>query len=145
MISRKNPRPRLLLELRAAALARVLLAPASASAQDDLDILLQRLPTESTFGRYKDIERLGDLGTPEAVRALVGLFPDEDLRWLAVHQLAQIGTASVPALLEALNAPVADTVRCAVYTLGEIRASQAVPALIPVLANPDVEIRQHVA
>jgi len=145
MVSRKNPRPRLPLQLRAAALACALLAPGAAYAQDELDILLQRLPTESTFGRYKIIERLGDLGTQEAVRALVGFFPDEDLRWMAVHQLAQLRTAAVPALLAALSAPVADTVRCAAYTLGEIRASQAVPALIPLLASPDVEVRQHVA
>ena len=103
------------------------------------------MPAESSFGRYKVIELIGDLGTQEAIRALVGFFPDEELRWMAVRQVSQLKAAAVPALLEALRAPDADTVRFAAYTLGEIRAAQAVPALVPLLASPDAEIRQHVA
>jgi len=128
-----------------ALLAAALLAPAAAAAQEDVDALLQRLPGESPFGRYKVIERIGDIGTTDAVRALVALFPDEDLRWMAVRQLAQLRSVAVPALLEALRAPDADTVRFAAYTLGEIRAAGAVPALVPLLASPDAEVRQHVA
>ena len=64
---------------------------------------------------------------------------------MAVRQVALLKEAAVPALLEALRAPDADTVRFAAYTLGEIRAAGAVPALIPLLASPDAEIRQHVA
>jgi len=130
--------------LVAAALA-LLLVPAAVRAQEDLDALLKRLPAESSFGRYKVIESIGDLGTREAVRALVAFFPDEELRWMAVRQVAQLKAVAVPVLLEALSARNADTVRFAAYTLGEIRAAQAVPALVPLLASPNAEIRQHVA
>jgi len=129
----------------AAALCGMLLVPAAGLAQEDLDALLKRLPGESSFGRYKIVELIGDLGTQEAIRTLVGFFPDEELRWMAVRQVSQLKAAAIPALLEALRAPGADTVRFAAYTLGEIRATQAVPVLIPLLANPDAEIRQHVA
>ncbi len=139
------PRLRGAIALLAAVLCGTLFFPGAARAQEDLDALLQRLPSESPFGRYKVIERIGDLGTQEAIRALIGFYPDEELRWMAVRQVAQLKAGSVPALLEALRAPAADTVRFAIYTLGEIRAPQAVPALVPLLANPDVEIRQHVA
>ena len=125
----------------AAALCCLLLSPGAARAQEDLDALLQRLPGESPFGRYKVIELIGDLGTQEAIRALVGFFPDEDLRWMAVRQVSQLKAAAVPALLEALRATDADTVRFAAYTLGEIRAAQAVPALIPLLADPDPTVQ----
>lgn len=103
------------------------------------------MPDETSFGRYKVIERIGDLGTQEAIRALVAFFPDEGLRWMAVRQVSQLKAAAIPALLEALHSPSADTVRFAAYSLGEIRALEAVPALVPLLANPDPEIRQHVA
>ncbi len=146
---KKTPRPapgRLCaLAVLAAALCCALLAPAAAHAQEDLDALLKRLPGESPFGRYKVIELIGDLGTQEAIRALVAFFPDEELRWMAVRQVSQLRDAAIPALLEALRAPDADTVRFAAYSLGEIRAAQAVPALVPLLASPDAEIRQHVA
>jgi HEAT repeat protein len=123
----------------------LLLFPAAARSQEDLDALLKRLPGESPFGRYKVIESIGDLGTQEAVRALVDLFPDEELRWMAVRQVSQLKAVAVPVLLEALRAPDADTVRFAAYCLGEIRAAQAVPGLVPLLASPNAEIRQHVA
>jgi HEAT repeat protein len=128
-----------------AALCCLLLSPAPGRAQEDLDALLKRLPAETPFGRYKVIERIGDLGTPAAIRALVAFFPDEELRWMAVRQVSQLKAAAVPALLEALRAPGADTVRFAAYTLGEIRAAAAVPALVPLLSSPDTEIRQHAA
>jgi HEAT repeat protein len=142
---RPAPRRLFALAILAAALCCMLLAPAAAHAQEDLDALLQRLPGESTFGRYKVIGLIGDLGTQEAIRALVAFYPDEELRWMAVRQVSQLKEAAVPALLEALRAPSADTVRFAAYTLGEIRAAPAVPALVPLLASPDAEIRQHVA
>jgi HEAT repeat protein len=122
-----------------------LLSPGTAGAQEDLDALLKRLPGESPFGRFKVIELIGDLGTQEAIRALVDFFPDEELRWMAVRQVSQLKAAAIPALLEALRAPDADTVRFAAYTLGEIRAVGAVQALVPLLASPDAEVRQHVA
>jgi HEAT repeat protein len=125
--------------------AALLAAPRASRASEDLDALLQRIPGESSFGRYKIVERIGDIGTPEAVRALIGLFPDEELRWMAVRQLAMLRGTSLGPLLEALGSSDADMVRFAAYTLGEIRAPEAVPALLPLLASPDAEIRQHVA
>jgi HEAT repeat protein len=126
-------------------LAALALAPAGAYAQDELDALLARLSAESSFGRYQIVETIGSLGTKEAMRALVGFFSDDELRWMAVRQLTQLRAAAVPVLLEALHAPGPDTVRFAAYTLGEIRAPEAVPALIPLLKSPDPELRQHVA
>ncbi|HEY5998948.1 MAG TPA: HEAT repeat domain-containing protein, partial [bacterium] len=127
-------------------LAAALLAPAAARADDEVDALLQRLPAEqSSFGRYRIIEEISAIGTTDAVRGLVSLFSDDELRWMAVRQLAQMRSAAVPVLLEALRAPGTDTVRFAAYTLGEIRAPEAVPALVPLLAHADPEVRQHVA
>ncbi len=151
MPPRKNPprprTPRLLgaTATLAAVLIWLLLGPGAARAQEDLDALLKRLPVETSFGRNKVIELIGNLGTQEAIRALIGFFPDDELRWMAVRQVAQLRAVAIPSLLEALSAPNPDTVRFAAYTLGEIRAVRAVPALVPLLADPDAEIRQHVA
>ncbi|HWR97552.1 MAG TPA: HEAT repeat domain-containing protein, partial [Candidatus Methanoperedens sp.] len=122
------------------------LAVSAASAQEeDVDALMRRLPGEGSFGRYRIIERISEIGTDEAVRALVALFTDDELRWMAVRQLAQLRGIAVPVLLEALRAPGADTVRFAAYTLGEIRTPAAVPALVPLLAHADAGVRQNVA
>lgn len=123
----------------------MLLCAAAPPARNDLDALVKRLPGESPYGRFKVVEMIGDLGTQEAVRALIGLFPDEELRWMAARQVSQLKAFAVPALIEALRAPDADTVRFAASALGEIRATQAVPALVPLLAHPTTEIRQHAA
>ena len=58
MPPRKNsplpaPRRHGAIALLAAALCGMLLSPAATLAQEDLDALLKRLPTESPFGRYK--------------------------------------------------------------------------------------------
>jgi HEAT repeat protein len=124
--------------------ALLLCAALPAAASEELDALLGRLSTETAFGRYKIVEQIGDLGTPDAVRALIGFFPDEELRFMAVRQLTQLRGVAVGPLLEAVKSSNADTVRFAAYALGEIRVPDAVPVLLPLLASPDPEIRQNV-
>ena len=55
---------------------------------------------------------------------------------MAVRQVAQLKAAAIPALLEALRAPGADTVRFAAYTLGEIRAARSGPGAAAAARQP---------
>ena len=101
----------------------------AAQGAEDVDALLYRLDQVSPFLQFRIIEQIGDLGTPEAMDALISLFRDEELRGMAVRQLTMFRTAAVPPLLEALNSENDDTVRFAAYTLGEIKAPAAVPPI----------------
>jgi HEAT repeat protein len=119
------------------------LAPSPAGAAEELDTLLYRLNRVSPFLQFRIIEEIGDLGTPEAIDALITLFTDEELRWMAVRQLTMLRAASVPPLLEALKSGNDDTIRFAAYTLGEIRAAAAVAPIITLLDHPEPEVRQN--
>ena len=79
------------------------LAPLPARGSDDLETLIYQLRGASPFAQFKIVERIGDLGTAEAIDALIGLLSDEELRWMAVRQLAIFRTAAVPPLLEVLD------------------------------------------
>ncbi len=120
-----------------------LLFPLSARGNTEVDGLLFRLRDETPFGRFRIIEQIGSLGTPEAIDALVSLFSDEDLRWMAVRQLTMFRMGAVPRLLEALESEDRDTVRFAIYALGSIKAEAAVEPIIRFLDDPSPEIRQN--
>jgi len=121
----------------------LLLFPLPGQGGEELDSLLYRLRDESSFMRFKVIEEIGDLGTSEAIDALISLFADEELRWMAVRQLAMYKTAAVPQLLEALASDSDDTLRFAIYTLGEIKAYRAVEPIMGHLDHPNSEVRQN--
>ena len=65
----------------------VLLLPLPVRGSEELDSLLYRLQQASPFVKFRIIEEVGDLGTAEAMDALIALFDDEELRWMAVRQL----------------------------------------------------------
>jgi HEAT repeat protein len=121
----------------------LLLASSAAQGSEELDTLLYGLQDDSPFTRFKIIEQIGDLGTPEAMEALITLFTDEELRWMAVRQLAMFRFAAVPLLLHALESDNDDTLRFSIYTLGEIRASVAVEQIIGHLEHPNPDVRQN--
>jgi HEAT repeat protein len=118
-------------------------APFRTWAGEEVDSLLYRLRDESPFTRFKIIEEIGDLGTPDALDALISLFSDEELRWMAVRQIAMFKTVAVPPLIEALSSEDADVIRFAIYTLGEVRAEAAIKPIIAFLGHPDPEVRQN--
>ena len=119
------------------------LVPLPARGGDDLETLVYRLRSASPFAQFKIVEQIGDLGTAEAIDALIDLFSDEDLRWMAVRQLAMFRTAAVPPLLEVLDSDDDDVLRFAVYALGEIKSAAAVPPIIELLTHPNPDVRQN--
>jgi HEAT repeat protein len=119
------------------------LTPLPVRGMDDLEALIYQLRSASPFAQFKIIEQIGDLGTAEAIDALIGFFSDEDLRWMAVRQLAMFRTAAVPPLLEILDSDDDDVLRFAVYALGEIKSPTAVPPIIDLLRHPNPEVRQN--
>lgn len=123
--------------------ALALMLPVPARSSEELDSLLYRLQQASPFVKFRIIEEVGDLGTAEAMDALISLFNDEELRWMAVRQLTMFRTAAVPPLLEALGSESDDTVRLAAYTLGEIKSPAAVQPLLRLLDHPNPEVRQN--
>jgi HEAT repeat protein len=110
---------------------------------DDLETLVYQLRDASPFSQFKIIEQIGDLGTAEAIDALTDLFSNEDLRWMAVRQLAMFRTFAVPPLLELLDSDDDDILRFAVYALGEIKSPTAVPPIVKLLDHPNPEVRQN--
>ena len=57
----------------------LLFASSAAHGSEDLDALLYGLQDGTPFTRFKIIEQIGDMATPEAMEALVSLFTDEEL------------------------------------------------------------------
>ncbi len=129
----------------AAALAAALAGAAPARADEELDALLARIATASTFERHRIIERIGVIGTPDAVGALIGFFRDDELRWMAARQATLFGSKALRPLMRALTSSYPETVRTAAWALGEIHDPAAVPALIPLLRREDPEVRQNAA
>lgn len=124
-------------------LLATLAAPIPAAADAELDALLFRLSDETPFARFRIVEEIGDLGTPEAVDALISMFTDDELRWMAVRQLSMFRQAAVPQLLEALESSNEDTVRFAIYTLGDVKATMAFDAILPFLDHESADVRQN--
>ena len=124
-------------------LTACLFVPRFAPASPELDALLLQLADETPFERFRIVEEIGDLGTAEAIDALINMFTDDELRWMAVRQISMFRTAAVPALLEALESDNEDTVRFAIYTLGDVKAVGAVDAIVPFLDHENADVRQN--
>lgn len=71
--------------------------------------------------------------------------PDVDVRLNLAYALAKIGTPSIEPLVAALRDEAPERRAGAAYTLGLIgpAARAALPALLDVLADPDVEVRRQ--
>ena len=98
--------------------------------------------------RWKAIEALGRLGSPQAIPALLECLtdPDTDVRWRAVEALGRLGSPqAVPAILERLTD--LDTVvrRKAAQALGQLGSPQAIPAILERLTDQDADVRWSAA
>jgi hypothetical protein len=82
------------------------------------------------------------------VDALLGELRDENAQVcrLAAYGLSISGEAAISGLIRALDEPRIETIKNAVFTLGELRelAKQAVPKLVTLLNHPSELIRQAV-
>ncbi len=122
-----------------------------ASRQKYLDIVKKTLLDGNPENRLLAADSLGHMGSSAevAIPDLIMILDDEhdDVRQHAEKALAQIGGASIPALLNKLNHR--DTIiRCsAADALGFMgpRAEAAVPALAVLLSGPDYEVSRHAA
>lgn len=113
------------------------------SASAAMETILKGLEDPSPIKRYEAIEALGNLGTPEAVRKLISLTTDDDNSWLAVRQIVSLKGKAVPYLVEALKDPNPKIVRYSIYSLGDLKCTEAVKPILGYLAHPDPEIRQN--
>ncbi len=130
--------------LVALALAVILssLLPARRACAAELGLLLDKLDEATPIERFRLIEQIGGLGTPESIRALVSLMGAEETAWLSVRQLIIQKDAAVPSLIEALDSPNRDTVKYAAYILGALKHREAIPRIARLFARNDPEMRQ---
>ena len=87
---------------------------------------------------------LAALGTPAAIRTLVGALADSQLtsrRHVAMQKLEYLGERAVPALIVALSAENPVLRANAAEMLGWIASSTAWPALIQAMADEDLSVR----
>jgi HEAT repeat protein len=118
---------------------------ASKASSQKIASLIEKLKTNNERELDTAISELGKIGKP-AIPALIEALRDRNLlvRRSAAQVLARIGSPAIPALVKALK-DSGVRVRAA-YTLGNIReeAKAAVPQLILLLKDPDVDVRRSV-
>lgn len=97
---------------------------------------------------------IGELGSPEALRALCDLVPAGDSRlvpaWAKINGASRLVTqdpaVAAPVFLGLLESPAGPGVRLAAATgLARADGAQAVERLVPVLQDPDPRVRAGVA
>ncbi|HOP66820.1 MAG TPA: HEAT repeat domain-containing protein [Methanoregulaceae archaeon] len=97
---------------------------------------------------YEAVEALGEIGDPAAAGPLTEALTGDKysgLRWKAAEALTQIGTESVPYLINALENPDEDVRWKAAISLGEIGDRRAIDPLINLLGDEDRFVRSRAA
>lgn len=97
---------------------------------------------------YEAVEALGEIGDPAAAGPLTEALTGDKysgLRWKAAEALTQIGTESVPYLINALENPDEDVRWKAAISLGEIGDRRAIDPLISLLGDEDRFVRSRAA
>jgi HEAT repeat protein len=97
---------------------------------------------------YEAVEALGEIGDPAAAGPLTEALTGDKysgLRWKAAEALTQIGTESVPYLINALENPDEDVRWKAAISLGEIGDRRAIDPLIRLLGDEDRFVRSRAA
>lgn len=114
----------------------------------DMAALVQGLRDADPKAREQAAAQLGQMG-PAAVAPLMAALTHEDpyLRGAAAVALGQIGEAAVPALARSLGSDNAELRWSATIALGRLGApaSQALPELTRLLADPSAQVRQVAA
>ncbi|MFH1723908.1 MAG: HEAT repeat domain-containing protein [Elusimicrobiota bacterium] len=114
------------------------------SAQDALPLLIRAFEKESDWSlRPTILETLVSVGGERSVRGVIRLMKGTDpgMRSGAARRLRDMGRPAVSSLVEILRADEdAAMRRTAAETLGELRATQAVPALIQALEDGDTGV-----
>ncbi len=111
--------------------------------------LIQLLADPDDLVRRYAASALGDIGpmAPTAIPALIEALAHDDMknRAVTIVALTKMGTRAVPRLIEALKHDDARVRRHAARVLGKCsRGLEAVPALLPLLHDPDPLVRETV-
>lgn len=93
----------------------------------------------------RDFEKAAALGD-KAIHALVPALTEKDpgTRERVATALASIGSAAVAPLIDALQHPDPMMRACAARALGEIRDDRALEALLPMLNDSDITMRENI-
>lgn len=97
---------------------------------------------------YEAVEALGEIGDPAAAGPLIEALTGDKysgIRWKAAEALTQIGSESVPYLVNALENPDEDVRWKAAIALGEIGDKRAIDPLIRLLGDEDRFVRSRAA
>jgi HEAT repeat protein len=106
------------------------------------EALLSALDTHDRGARVEAIARAARTAEPEALVAIVGDGENSIARNAAMQALADGGERSVPALVKALRSPDADVVLFSLGVLGRTRDRSAIPHIIPLLEDDNLNVAQ---
>ncbi len=111
--------------------------------EDRTQELMKDLEDEDPGIRLRAAKELGRHKSRSAARALIGVLSDkhERVRWAAADSLLDMGESVADYLLEALDAENKYTRAEAAGVLGKMRDARAIPPLIEILKDNDVNVR----
>jgi len=110
--------------------------------------LIVRLRSDRARDRSKAAADLGNVGTREAVPALIAALadPDDHVRQFVASALGNLGdTRAVDPLVHALRSDEEHVRQAAAYALGDIGSDRAEPALAATLGDANKHVRQAAA
>lgn len=103
--------------------------------------LLQDAETDSEV-QWFAIRILSEFDHPRIIQSLIAVLQtsdDDELNAAAIAALSKFGSTAIPVMAELLDHP--STRLLAVQTLGQIRHSEIIPLLLPVVNDPDAQVR----
>ena len=109
----------------------------------DVTMLIYLLKSPYQLDREKASDYLGEIGSPDAVPALIEALGDPTISWLAAEALGKIGDPrAVGPLIAVLGSDEKWLRKNAAEALGKLHASSAVGAIIRLLADKKHDVRE---
>jgi HEAT repeat protein len=110
---------------------------------DVIDLLIEKLKDPRAGNRLYAVYALGKIRDPREVEPLIESLTDENVQWLAVKALINLGDMAVPALMKAVGRRQREIRLSAIYALGEIGDKRSSKLLLDNLIDPDAVIRDY--